>query len=55
MNYKDEKKDTGHVDQLYRINRFTISEAKAKGVEVIDVSNRSGMHKDEDVGKQKRI
>jgi len=44
MTYKEEKKLTGNRDQLFRINRIERIDGKAAGVELVDVSNSSGMH-----------
>lgn len=46
MKYQEEKKYTGHRDQLFRINKLCMTEGKASGVQLIDVANRSGMHFD---------
>ena len=44
MTYKEEKKLAGNRDQLFRINRIERIDGKAAGVELVDVSNSSGMH-----------
>ncbi|MGB4406452.1 MAG: aldose 1-epimerase family protein [Sphaerochaeta sp.] len=46
MKFKEEKKFAGHRDQLFRINRLTMQDGKESGVQLIDISNRSGMHFD---------
>lgn len=44
MRYCEEKKYIGNRDQLLTVKRYELQEGKAKGVEVIDVQNHSGMH-----------
>ncbi|QTQ10755.1 aldose 1-epimerase family protein [Treponema parvum] len=51
MTYKEEKRLIGNRDQLFRINRIERKDGKAAGVEMIDVSNRSGMHFDVNISR----
>lgn len=51
MNYREEKKYVGHKDQLIRVKRMEMQDGKAKGVELLDVQNRSGMHFDVNVSR----
>lgn len=51
MKYKEEMKFVGHRDQLFRINKFSMQDGKAAGVQLIDVSNRSGMHFDVNISR----
>lgn len=46
MKYNDEKKYIGNRSQLLRAMRVQMQEGKAKGVEMVDVQNSSGMHFD---------
>jgi hypothetical protein len=43
LSYKEEKKYVAHMDQLFKIHRGQMVDGKASGVQLIDVSNRSGM------------
>lgn len=51
MNYQQEKKYIGHRDQLMRVKRIKMQDGKADGVELLDVTNRSGMHFDVNVSR----
>lgn len=44
MDYTEEKKYVGHIDQLLRVKRIRLQDGKADGITMLDVQNRSGMH-----------
>ena len=44
MNYKEEKKYIGHIDQLMKVKKVRFQDGKADSVKMIDVQNRSGLH-----------
>lgn len=44
MDFKDEKKYVGNMDQLFCIRRSVGMDGREKGVSLLDVRNRSGMH-----------
>lgn len=44
MDYYEEKKYVGNVDQLFSVKRMELKDGKAEGAILVDVRNRSGMH-----------
>ena len=51
MSYKEEKKYVGNLEQLFKVKKIELQEGKAKGVAMLDVQNRSGMHFDVDMSR----
>lgn len=46
MNFNEEKKYVGNIDQLFQIKKVKLQEGKARGVTMLEVANRSGMQFD---------
>ncbi len=44
MDYYEEKKYVGNIDQLFGVKRVELKDGKADGSVLVDVRNRSGMH-----------
>lgn len=51
MKYAKEKRFVGHRDQLFRIHKVSMQDGKASGVQLLNVSNRSGMHFDVSISR----
>lgn len=51
MDYREEKEYVGHTSQLFKIMKVKMEEGKAKGAELLDVMNSSGLQFDINISR----